>query len=311
MRTVVTFYRFVELSDVAALRDILEFEARQLSVKGTIALASEGINGTIAGEKVAIERFAGQLAARSAFADMPFKYSLAEIDNPVFYRLKVRVKPEIVAFRQPGIKPAQRTGTRVDAAQFNALLADPDVVVIDTRNDYEIAIGSFPGAQDPATTSFREFPAYVAATLDPKRHKKVAMFCTGGIRCEKASAFMLARGFESVFQLDGGVLQYLESVAQADNRWQGECFVFDQRVSVDDRLTEGSYQQCFACRRPLDEQALMSHDYVEGVSCPHCVNEHNETQRDAFRERQKQVALAADRCELHIGATSAQRSPSL
>jgi len=310
VKTVVTFYEFVRLSAAAELRDALDFDARQLSLKGTIVVATEGINGTIAGEGGAVAYFTEQLAARREFASMAFRYSSAEIDNPVFYRLKVRLKPEIVAFGLPGISPAQRTGVRVSAEKWNALLADPQVIVIDARNSYEIAIGTFPGARDPATKSFRQFPGYVVAELEPEQHKKVALFCTGGIRCEKASTYMLARGFESVFQLDGGILQYLESVTPADNRWQGECFVFDQRVSVDDRLAEGSYRQCFACRRLLDEQALSSGDFVAGVSCPHCVDEHNETRREAFRGRQRQIKLAADRGELHIGEVATQGSVS-
>ncbi len=300
---VLTFYKFVALNDLDVLRESLAHKAARGSLQGTILLSAEGINGTLAGAQAALQKFSEQLLAVEPFAGMACRYSSADADNPVFYRLKVRLKPEIVALGVAGVDPAQRTGVHVDAAGWNALLADPDVVVIDTRNDYEVAIGTFPGARDPATQSFREFPDYVAANLDRQRDTKIAMFCTGGIRCEKAPAYLLAEGFEAVFQLDGGVLNYLETVEQADNRWQGECFVFDQRVSLDDRLTEGSYEQCYACRRPLDAQALASFDYLEGVSCPNCIDELTEERRAGLRERLRQVGLAAARGERHIGAT--------
>lgn len=300
---VLTFYKFVVLHDVDTLRETLEREAAQLSLKGTILLSTEGINGTVAGTEGSVHEFSEQLLRHEPFAGMACRHSSAAPDNPVFYRLKVRLKPEIVTLGVAGIDPARRTGVHVDAVHWNALLADPDVVVIDTRNHYEVAIGTFPGARSPATQSFREFPDYVAANLDRQRHTKIAMFCTGGIRCEKASAYLLAEGFESVFQLAGGVLNYLQTVEQTDNRWQGECFVFDQRVSLDEQLAEGTYEQCYACRRPLDATALASADYLEGVSCPNCIDELDEDHRDGLRERQRQVELAAARGQRHIGAT--------
>ncbi len=301
---VLTFYKFVALTDLDTLRETLERSAAQLSLKGTILLSAEGINGTLAGAESAVHTFSEQLLGYEPFAAMACRYSSADSANPVFYRLKVKLKPEIVALGVADIDPARRTGVHVDAAGWNALLAEPDVVVIDTRNHYEVAIGSFPGACDPATKSFREFPDYVAANLDRRRDRKIALFCTGGIRCEKASAYLLAEGFEAVFQLEGGVLNYLETVELNDNRWQGECFVFDQRVSLDDQLAEGSYEQCYACRRPLDAKALASLDYLEGVSCPNCVNELDEDRRAGLRERQRQVELATARGERHIGATN-------
>jgi len=300
---VMTFYTFAPLGgaqELEALRERLEAEARAGALKGTILLAEEGMNGTLSGQKDRLEAFARVLTAVPGFADMPFKYSVASDDNPVFYRLKVRIRPEIVALGQPQVKPAERTGTHVDALTWNALLDDPEMIIIDTRNDYEIGIGSFPGAVDPHTRSFKQFPDYVA-TLDPDKQPKVAMFCTGGIRCEKASAYMLEQGFEEVFQLDGGILAYLETVPPNANRWQGECFVFDQRVSVDRELGEGSYEQCFACRRPLTREDLASKNYRQGVSCPHCVDEQDESQRAAFAERQRQVELARARGDLHVG----------
>ena len=310
MANVVTFYKFVPVAQPEQLqRELLEV-ARYLELNGTILIAHEGINGTLTGSPGALEAFAQDLHGRAQFSDIVCKYSAARVGNPVFYRLKVRVKPEIVSFGAPGVDPATCTGEHVNAQRWNELLEDPEVVVVDTRNSYEISIGSFPGALDPRTTTFREFPQFVRDHLDPEHNQKVAMYCTGGIRCEKASALLLAEGFSEVYQLDGGILKYLETVASQSNRWQGECFVFDQRVSVDDNLAEGSYQQCFACRRPLSEEDLRSADYREGVSCPHCVAELSDAREAAFSERNRQVALAADRGERHIGAPNQPaRSP--
>lgn len=301
MTRVMTFYRFVPLADLEDLRAHLESAARSGRLKGTILIAGEGINGTLSGAEADLRAFRETLEAIEGLAGMPFKFSTADDHNRVFHRLKVRIKPEIVALGRPEANPAERTGTHVDAETWNALLTDPDLLVIDTRNDYEIAIGTFPGAVNPMTRSFKQFPDYVAG-IDPAEHPRVAMFCTGGIRCEKASAYLLSRGFEAVFQLDGGILKYLETVDPADNRWQGECFVFDQRVSVDKDLTEGSYEQCFACRRPLDDADRGSPDYVPGVSCPHCVRDLDARRRASFEERQRQVELAAARGEVHVGA---------
>lgn len=301
MPAVMTFYRFVHLPELAELRKTLESRAAALDLRGTILLAQEGINGTLSGEQPMLERFRDHLHGHTAFTELHCRFSTAAEGNPVFYRLKVRIKPEIVRLDQPGIAPQQRTGERVNAQRWNALLDDPEVTIIDTRNAYEIAIGTFPGALNPQTRSFRELPAYVAQHLDPARHRRVAMFCTGGIRCEKASAWLLEQGFGTVYQLDGGILTYLETVSDEENRWRGECFVFDQRVSVDTGLGEGSFQQCFACRRPLAPADLESEAYQPGVSCPHCAGEHSEGQREAFRERRRQVELAAARGERHVG----------
>ena len=297
-----TFYRFLRLDELETLRGALFKRAEALSLKGTILLAEEGINGTLTGEPEALEAFRQLLESQQAFREMAFKHSTASAANPVFYRLKVRIKPEIVSFRQPGLDPARRTGQRVDAERWNQLLDDPDVLVIDTRNSYEIDIGTFPGAVNPQTRSFREFPEYVRRHIDPDRHSRVAMFCTGGIRCEKATAFMLEQGFDSVYQLDGGILGYLEAVNPQESRWQGECFVFDQRVSVDTALTEGGYRQCYACRRPLSDEDLASSDDREGISCPHCIHEQSPAQVSGFAERRRQVQLAEARGERHLGS---------
>ncbi len=310
MSHITTFYKFAPIAaaDLPSVREQLEAEAAAREIKGTILLAEEGINGTLSGTETALEAYAEVLRSVPGFADMPFKQSVASEGNPVFYRLKVRIKPEIVALGQPDVKPGERTGTHVDALTWNALLDDPNLIVIDTRNDYEIGIGTFPGAVDPHTRSFKQFPDYVA-TLDPAAQPKVAMFCTGGIRCEKASAYMLDQGFEEVYQLDGGILKYLETVPPNDNRWQGECFVFDQRVSVDRELGEGRYEQCFACRRPLTPEDMASEDYRQGVSCPHCIDEQDEAQRAAFAERQRQVELAEARGDQHVGKRMPERLP--
>jgi UPF0176 protein len=299
--SVVTFYKFVRLLDPSGLRDELDGMACELALKGTILLAGEGINGTVTGNSVALQKFLGALERLPEFSGLAVKYSSAAAGNPVFHRLKVRVKPEIVSFGVSGLDPGGRTGTHVGAEEWNELLDDPEVTVVDTRNDYEVAIGSFPSAVNPATQSFRQFADFVADHLDPDRDTRVAMFCTGGIRCEKASAYLLERGFAEVYQLDGGILNYLETVKGEANRWEGECFVFDQRVSVDRHLREGSYEQCFACRRPLSTDDLQSPDYRPGISCPHCAQEQPEARRAALAERARQVALAARRGEAHIG----------
>ncbi len=304
MKEVATFYRYVELADPASLAGLLERRARDQGLKGTVLVAEEGINGTLAGSGSALRRWLHQLRADPRFADLAVRFSAAAEANPVFLRLKVRIKDEIVALRRRDIDPRQRTGQHVDAAAWNRLLDDPKVTVIDTRNSYEIDVGTFPGALDPATRSFREFPGF-AATLAPADHPRVAMFCTGGVRCEKASALLLDAGFAEVYQLDGGILNYLENVGD-DNRFDGECFVFDQRVSVTDQLDQGGYVQCHACRRALSDEDLNSPRYQLGISCGHCYDQLSEQQRAAFTERRRQVELAAQRGELHVGADMAR-----
>ena len=233
-------------------------------------------------------------------ADLEHKESFD--DHMPFYRMKVKLKREIVTMGVDDIDPNQRVGTYVEPRDWNALVEDPEVLLIDTRNDYECDIGTFRGALDPHTTNFREFPAYVRENLDPGRHKKVAMFCTGGIRCEKASAFMLKEGFEEVYHLQGGILKYLEEVPKEQSTWEGECFVFDNRVAVDHDLNKGQYDQCHGCRHPITESDKLSDKYQKGVCCPHCYDDLTEEQKARFSERQKQVELAKARGEQHIGA---------
>jgi UPF0176 protein len=300
MTFVCTFYRFVHLADPALLQRELYETCRSLALKGTILLAHEGVNGTLAGSRAGLAALQAHFAADARLAKMACRYSEAGAGNPVFHRLKVKVKPEIVALGQPGVNPADRTGQHVDAESWNRLLDDRAVRVVDTRNRYEIGIGTFPRALDPGTRSFREFPQFVAETLAPHRDRPIALFCTGGIRCEKASAWLLQQGFPDVYQLDGGVLRYLETAAES--RWLGECFVFDQRVSVTPGLAQGSYQSCHACRHPLSDADRASPLYAEDLWCPHCFHQLTPAQRLSFAERKRQAQLAADRGELHVGA---------
>lgn len=303
MKQALTFYKFLELQDPAEEQAHWQTFGGTRPVRGTILLAEEGVNGTLIGPEETLAEFAAELTAR--FGEMPFKWSSVSPDNEGFYRYKVKLKREIVTMGMPGLDMA-RNGQHVDPQVWNTLLDDPEVVVVDTRNQYEVDIGTFPGSISPGTTNFRQFPDWVAKNLKPDQ--KVAMFCTGGIRCEKASAYLLQQGFNDVFQLNGGILKYLEDGGADQNRWQGECFVFDQRVSVDDKLEQGSFQQCYACRHPLSRRDLTSEDYEKGVSCPYCVKDaQTRGRRDHFRQRQKQVELAAARGEQHIGKR--QRDP--
>jgi UPF0176 protein len=297
---VATFYRFVRIDAPTQLALLLRRWTAQLCLKGTILLASEGINATLAGSAEALRVFIERLGHDRRFGQLVVRTSRGDSANPIFYRMKVRVRAEIVALKCADIDPSRRTGTHVDAATWNQLLDDPDVLVVDARNRYEIALGTFPGAVDPGTRSFREFPQF-AAGLDRQRQRRVALFCTGGIRCEKASAYLLETGVGEVYQLDGGILNYLAEVG-TDNRFEGECFVFDQRVSVSDALDQGDYTLCHACRQPLAEADTRSPDYVLDVSCPTCIGRQTAAQRAAFGERARQVQLAAARGERHIGA---------
>ena len=298
MRRVLAFYQFLSLDDPQAECDSLQTLGDELALRGTILVAHEGVNGTVVGDTQALQQLSQHLLQQYGVKSQ--KWSDLQPGNSGFHRFKVRVKPEIVSFGVDDLDMSQ-SGEHVDAQTWNRLLDDPDVIVIDTRNDYEIDIGSFDGALSPHTESFRQFPAWVADNLDPEQHTKVAMFCTGGIRCEKASAYMLNKGFENVYQLDGGILQYLEDTQASESRWNGECFVFDQRVSVNADLEQGQYKQCYACRHPLSAQDLASAEFEHGVSCPYCVGRTSAERRAQFRERQHQVRLAAERGEQHIG----------
>ena len=293
MIVVAALYKFVALEDFAELRDPMLASMRANAVKGTILLANEGINGTISGSRSGIDAFMASLKSDPRFADIDLKESLCD-ENP-FYRSKVKLKKEIVTIGIDGINPNDAVGTYVNPADWNALIADPDILLIDTRNDYEVALGTFKGAANPNTTTFGEFPAYVAKNLHTAKPKKVAMFCTGGIRCEKASSYMKGQGFDEVYHLKGGILKYLEVVPAAQSKWQGECFVFDHRIAVGQGLVPTTLEMCHGCRMPLGPTDKQSTKYENGVSCPKCFATLSEKSKASARERQKQMDLAKKR----------------
>ena len=296
---VAALYKFVTLDNFRDMQAPLRDVCQQVDVKGTLLLAEEGINGTIAGTRTAIDTVLGYLKSDPRLTELEHKESFE--DSQPFYRLKIKLKKEIVTLGVDGIDPNKVVGTYVKPGDWNAIISDPDVLLIDTRNDYEVEIGSFEKAIDPQTETFREFPDYVRSHFDPAKHKKIAMFCTGGIRCEKASAFMLNEGFEEVYHLEGGILKYLEEVPEEESLWRGECFVFDNRVAVDHQLQKGHYDLCHGCRRPISETDRQSEYFEAGVSCPHCYHQLTDDQRTRFREREKQVQLAKQRNQAHIG----------
>jgi UPF0176 protein len=296
---VAAFYKFAALPDFEARQPALLAVAKEADVFGTILLAPEGVNGTIAGPRVGVDAVLSHIRAFPGCADLDWKESFVE--SAPFHRMKVRLKKEIVTMGVPDIEPAKSHERYVEPTDWNQVISDPGTIVIDTRNDYEVSIGTFDGAINPATTSFREFPDWFREFRKSRDVKKVAMFCTGGIRCEKSTAFLRSEGIDDVVHLKGGILKYLETVPREDSLWRGECFVFDDRVSVGHDLAPGSYDMCHACRRPIDDDDKASPHYVPGVSCPHCVGEYSEDQRRAFAERQKQVELAEARGETHIG----------
>jgi UPF0176 protein len=267
-QVVVTFYKFVRLPDFADKRDSLLSHCQAQDIRGTILLAAEGINGTIAGWRQGIDSVLSFLRSDPRLVDLEHKESYA--DAPPFDRMKVRLKKEIVTLGLPEIDPSDRVGTYVSPKEWNSLICDPEVTIIDTRNEYEVTIGTFKGAQNPRTASFRQFPDYVRNQLDPNKHRKVALFCTGGIRCEKATSLMMAQGFQEVYHLKGGILKYLEEVPPEESLWQGECFVFDQRVAVREGLAPGTHEMCPSCGHPISEADKTSPHYQQGLSCPYC-----------------------------------------
>ena len=297
--TVTALYKFVELPDYKEIQPRLQEFCIEHNIKGTLLLAEEGINGTVAGREEDIQALHTFLKADSRFADLEHKESYAE-DMP-FLRMKVRLKKEIVTLGVESVDPNKVVGTYVEPEDWNALISDPDVVVIDTRNDYEVEVGTFKNAINPKTTTFREFPDYVKKNLDKNKTKRVAMMCTGGIRCEKASSYMLQEGFEEVYHLRGGILKYLEKVPQDESLWEGECFVFDGRVTVGHGLDQGKYDQCHGCRFPITAEDKKSSKYEPGVSCPRCYDELTDQKLNRCRSRQKQIDLAKQRGEAHLG----------
>lgn len=299
-------YHFVKLDNYQALRKPLYDFMIDNNIKGTLLIAQEGINGTVAGSCTAIEKFHSWLRNDERLKDLKTKESFDE--KMPFYRTRVKLKKEIVTMGVQGIDPNQVVGTYVKPEDWNALISDPDVTLIDTRNDYEIAIGTFEKAVNPKTETFRQFPDYVKDNLNPNKHKKVAMFCTGGIRCEKSTAYLKEQGFDKVYHLQGGILKYLETVKQDESLWQGECFVFDNRVSVNHQLEKGNYDQCHACRLPITEDDKNSDKFIQGVSCPNCYDKKTVQQKNRFAERERQMQLAKARGESHIGSAANEDS---
>ncbi len=298
MYKIAALYHFTRFDDPSTIRGPLLALCEAEKISGSLLLAREGINGTIAGPDAGIARVLAHIRALPGCGDLEWKESTSA-DQP-FRRLKVRLKKEIVTMGQPDVDPLAQVGHYIDPQDWNALIECPDVAVIDTRNDYEVAIGTFKGAVDPETASFRDFPAWWEENKHRFHNKRIAMFCTGGIRCEKSTNYLLGQGVDDVYHLKGGILKYLEEVPQAQSTWQGDCFVFDARVSVGHGLTEGPHRLCHACRRPILPEDTKRPEYEEGVACHHCAHETTEDGKDRFRERQKQMALAEARGERHI-----------
>ncbi|MEZ5742487.1 MAG: rhodanese-related sulfurtransferase [Sphingomonadaceae bacterium] len=301
---VAALYRFTRFEDCASLRAPLEGICRDEAVRGTLLLASEGINGTIAGPADGIARVVDYIRGLPGCAELDVKLSTASAMP--FHRLKVRLKREIVTMGEPGLDPRASVGTYVEPQDWNDLIADPGTIVIDTRNDYEVAVGTFDGAIDPKTASFRDFPDWFRRErerlMGSGKPPKVAMFCTGGIRCEKSTSFLKQEGIDEVYHLKGGILKYLETVPEEQSLWRGECFVFDQRVTIGHGLVEGSHVLCHACRRPVSVEDCSSALYEPGASCPACHAERTEEQRASYRERHRQEMLAAEQGRAHVGA---------
>lgn len=301
MITVAALYHFAPLPDAEILRGKLQDLCDGNGIKGILLLAKEGINGTVAGSREGIDRLLAFLRSDDRLKELVHKESFAE--KMPFFRMKVRLKKEIVTLKRPEADPNVKVGTYVDPKDWNEIISDPDVIVLDTRNDYEVKIGTFEHALNPKTENFVEFPDYVFQNLDPQKHKKIAMFCTGGIRCEKASAFMLQAGFETVYHLKGGILKYLEEIPQDQSLWKGNCFVFDQRVSVGHGLALGDEVPCYGCRRPLTPQERLSPLYKEGVHCQYCHDTMDDETKKRNTERQRQMELAEKRHQSHMGIT--------
>jgi len=297
---VATLYKFFAFPDYRDWQQPLRVRMDELGVRGTLLLADEGINGTISGPRAGVGALMDWLRGDERLrANLEYKESLAR-EHP-FLRAKVKLKREIVTFGVDGVDPCCTVGTYLEPREWTRVIADPDTLVIDTRNDYEYEVGTFRGALNPDTASFREFPDFVRQHLDPARHRKVALFCTGGIRCEKATGYLLQQGFEAVYHLRGGILRYLEEIPRAESLWEGECFVFDDRVTVNHDLQPGAHEQCHACRRPVTRADRQSPLFRKGVSCPRCYGEYTEEQRRRFAERRKQILLARRRGEQHLG----------
>ena len=303
---IAAFYKFAPLPDYRERREPLRAFSEAQGVKGTILLAEEGINSTIAGPNNGLEKVLEYIQSDPAIGKLKIKYSKAP-EIP-FYRMKVRLKKEIVRLGRPDVNPSDQVGEYVDPEDWNDLISDPKVTLIDTRNDYECDLGTFQGAANPHTKNFRDFPRYVDSKLADKKDQPVAMFCTGGIRCEKSTSLLLKKGFKKVYQLNGGILNYLEKVDPADSLWQGDCFVFDNRVTVNHHLEPGSFDMCYACRHAISEKDKRSPQYIEGISCPHCFESLSDEQCKRAAQRQKQIEISQKLHRKHIGMTADERA---
>ena len=297
--TVATFYLFVDLQDYAQWRENLCARCDEAGVRGTFILATEGLNSTIAGPKEGVDAVLAFIRADERFADMPHRECTA--DHLPFHRLRIAIRPEIVTLGDPSVNPNEMVGEHVEPEDWNAIISDPEVTLIDARNDYEVEIGTFKGAINPKTDTFGEWDEYIKTNFDPAKHKKIAIFCTGGIRCEKASTHMLKNGFEKICHLKSGILNYLDNIDPAESLWEGECFVFDHRVSVTHGLEEGTCEICFGCRWPLKQEELQSPKYEPGVCCPRCSDSLTPERRASLEERHRQVMLARFNKKEHIG----------
>ena len=299
----VAFYHFVTLDKKNNIQEHVYNFCEANNIKGTILLADEGINGTISGKEKNIRDFLIFIRNDSLFSGLfsNLKHKESWASKKPFYKMKVRLKKEIVALGIDGVNPTKNVGKYVKPEEWNNLISDPNTIIIDTRNHYEVDIGTFKNATNPNTSTFRELPSFIEENLDPKTPKKIAMFCTGGIRCEKATSLMLDKGFKDVYHLEGGILKYLETIDKDKSLWEGECFVFDQRVAVTHGLNEGKYDQCYACRHPLSPDEMNSSHYIKGISCPYCYNKLTNEKKSSVIERQKQIELAKLRGEDHIG----------
>ena len=297
---VAAFYKFVALPDYAELRGPLQQCCADLGLLGTILLAREGINGTVAGAERNVMRLFEKLHRDPRLADL--RYKLSRAGEAPFYRMKVRLKKEIVSLGVRGIDPIGAVGEYIDPARWNELVSRPGVRLVDTRNDYEVNLGSFVGAENPGTRSFRQFPRWVEEHLDPDRDEHVALFCTGGIRCEKATALLRKKGFKNVYHLEGGIRNYLEQIDAGESLWRGDCFVFDNRVTVDHELQQGDYEVCPACRMPLTAEDRAAPEFEPHVSCPKCFDRLSPAKREGLLERARQIELAAARGEKHLGS---------
>lgn len=294
-----TFYRFIPITNPTKLKKVLERHLADTELLGTVLLASEGVNGMISGARVQVVEFLDFLSRQLGIDELSFSVAYAQ-DQP-FHRMKVRLKKEIVTLGVEGINPRKKVGTYVPPSAWNELIQQEGIVLVDARNEYEYTVGTFKGAENPVTKSFREFPEYVDRNLDPVKHPKVAMFCTGGIRCEKATALLMQKGFKEVYHLQGGILEYLSQIPENQSLWEGECFVFDERVTVDQNLEKGSYEMCHACRMPLSVEDRQSEFYQKGIGCPHCYDKITEEKRLRLEQRNRQMQLAKERNQRHPG----------